>query len=34
MPPARAVAAGMTYLTIECAVKAYVSRTKEFREIS
>src|SRR5262245_65282983 len=28
MPPARAGAAGMTYLTIECAVKAYVSRTK------
>src|SRR6185369_2388487 len=25
MPPAPAVAAGMTYLTIECAVKAYVS---------
>jgi hypothetical protein len=28
MPPVPAVAAGMTYLTIECAVKAYVSRTK------
>jgi len=34
MPPARPGAAGMTYLTIECAVKAYVSRTKEVREIS
>ena len=28
MPPARAVAAYMTYLTIERAVKAWVSRTQ------